>query len=83
MAQDRRHVVGFKRVRLRNGKYLQLAVLDKPGPRGGHTVGYVRTSKSGEKVYPGHVETSRGASANRKKPKHGRRLVVKRKTSGR
>lgn len=79
MARDTRHVVGFKRVKLRNGKYLQLAVLDKPGPRGGHTVGYVRTSHSGAKVYPGHLEQPRGASANRKKPKHGRRLVVKRK----
>lgn len=78
---DRRNVVGFRRVKLRNGKYLQLAVTDKPGPRGGHTVGYVRTKTTGEKVYPGHLEqpARHGASANRKKPKHGRRLVVKRK----
>lgn len=80
---DTRRVVGFKRVKLRDGRYLQLAVLDKPGPRGGHTVGYVRQGKGGERVYPGHLEQPRGASANRKRPKHGRRLVVRRKASGR
>lgn len=80
---DTRHVVGFRRIRLKNGRYVQLAVTDKPGPRGGHTVGWVRQGKGGERIYPGHLEQPRGASANRKKPKHGRRVVVKRKTSGR
>jgi hypothetical protein len=94
MPQDRRHVTGFRRIRLSNGRYLQVALLDKPGPRGGHTVGYIRTGKGGERIYPGHLKQPRGASAGGTKRRHGRqtaapvpkrarRLVVKRKTSGR
>jgi hypothetical protein len=77
-----RRVTGFRRVALGNGKYLQLAITDEPGPRGGHTVGYVRTKANGEKVYPGRVVTDSegvGGSANRRRRKHGRRLIVKRK----
>lgn len=80
MAQKSRHVVKYRRKKLPNGRYLQIAVTDEPGPRGGHTVAYIQTRK-GEKVYPGKViEAPRASStAGKKSAKHGRRIRVRRK----
>lgn len=85
-AKRERRVVKYRRKKLPGpgNRYLQIAVTDEPGPRGGHTVGYVQTKRDGEKVYPGKVvEPARGAAAagGKKKPKHGRRVVVRRKSS--
>lgn len=70
----RRHVVRWRRKKLPGGKYLQIAVTDKAGPRGGHTVAYVQ-SRKGAKVYPGHVEERKRRVRRRK---HGRQVKVRR-----
>ena len=40
-------IIGWRRRRLPNGRYLQIAIVDTPGPRGGHTLAYMLTRKKG------------------------------------
>jgi hypothetical protein len=66
-----RKVIRWRRKKLPNGRYLQIAVTAEPGPKGGHTIAYVQKSKSGS-VYPAKEVTP---------PK--RKVVVKKKKTGR
>lgn len=72
----RRNVIGWRRKKLKGGKYLQIAITDKAGPRGGHTVAYVQHKKSGN-VYPGHVEESPKRRVRVRRRKHGRQVKVR------
>ena len=72
---DKRHVVKWRRKKLPNGKYLQIAVTKEAGPKGGHTLAYVQTAKGGTKVYPATtVERKRVVRRGRK---HGRQVKVR------
>lgn len=72
-----RHVTGWRRRKLPNGRYLQIAITKEAGPRGGHTLAYVQQSKGGT-VYP--AKSSEPIRVKRKaKRKHGRTVKVRRK----
>jgi hypothetical protein len=73
-ASGKRKVTGVRRVRLANGKYLQLYVLDGVGPRGGKTVGYVRTRK-GSPSPAAKADTPPAVAPGSSRP----RVVVKKK----
>ncbi len=36
--ERRRHVKYYRTIKLKNGKYMHVAVVRKAGPRGGHTI---------------------------------------------
>jgi len=74
---DKRHVIKWRRKKLPNGRYLQIAVTKEAGPKGGHTLAYVQTAKGGGKVYPATtVERKRVVARKRK---HGRQVKVRRR----
>ena len=72
---SKRNVVRWRRKKLPGGRYLQIAVTEKPGPRGGHTIAYVQKTKSGN-VYPATEHTPGRTVKVRKKKKHGRATAV-------
>lgn len=73
-----RKVTGWRRKKLPNGRYLQIAVTKEAGPRGGHTVAYVQHSK-GKTVYPAVETTAKRKPVTIRKRKHGRQVKVKRR----
>lgn len=76
-ASGKRKVVGIRRKRLPNGKYLQLYVLEGRGPRGGRTVGYVLTKKG---TPPSAASSSAPAGGATAAPSSGTpAVIVKRK----
>jgi hypothetical protein len=77
MPEKKRHVVGWRRKRLANGKYLQIAVTKEAGPKGGHTLAYVQTSK-GQVDYPATTGQTRKGAGRRVRRKHGRQVKVRR-----
>ena len=72
-----RHVIRWRRKKLPDGKYLNIAVTKEKGPRGGRTLAYVQTSASGSKVYPARTEEPRTRKVRRRK--HGRQVRVRSK----
>ena len=72
---SRRHVIRWRRKKLPDGRYLQIAVTAEPGPKGGHTIAYVQNTKGG-KVYPATELTPKRKVVIAKKKKPGRQTSV-------
>ena len=71
-----RKVIKWRRKKLPNGKYLQIAVTKEAGPKGGHTLAYVQTAKGGN-VYPAIEVTPKRKGRVVGKKKHGRQVKMK------
>jgi hypothetical protein len=79
MPEKKRHVVKWRRKKLPNGRYLQIAVTKEAGPKGGHTLAYVQTRKGGQVDYPATTGQTRKTGGTRKvRRKHGRQVKVRR-----
>lgn len=72
----KRQIVGWRRKKLPNGRYLQIAITKQPGPKGGHTIAYMQKGPEGN-VYPA-TETTPTRRVRITKA-HGRTVKIKRK----
>ena len=70
-----RKVIKWRRKKLPDGRYLQIAVTAEPGPKGGHTIAYIQKGKGGN-VYPATEHTPAKRSVRVKKKKPGRKTNV-------
>jgi hypothetical protein len=74
----KRQIVGWRRKKLPNGRYLQIAITKQPGPKGGHTIAYMQKGPQGN-VYPATETTPTTTRRVRITKAHGRTVKVKRK----